>query len=65
MNELDKLTKKIHTINPNISEELLDLLCEYVSKKNYLKMYDELRMDENFNKLISDIATPHFQLSSK
>lgn len=30
MNELEKIKEKIHTVNPEITDELLDLLYEYV-----------------------------------
>lgn len=33
MNDLDNIKKQIHTINPEISDELLDLLYKFVSTK--------------------------------
>ena len=30
MNKLNSIKEKIHTSNPNITDELLDLICEYV-----------------------------------
>lgn len=33
MNTLENIREKIRTINPDFSEQLLDLLCEYIIQK--------------------------------
>ena len=40
MNTLEEIKKRIHTINPDITDELLDLLYEYMFTK-YLNNYKE------------------------
>lgn len=40
MTKLDEIKNKIHTVNPNITDELLDLLYEYVAERTYEIMYD-------------------------
>ena len=55
MNKLDELKNKIHTVNPNITDELLDLLYEYITKRTYENMRD-IKKDEIFQKYVSSIT---------
>lgn len=40
MRTLEEIKKEIHTINPDITDELLDLLYEYVSIRQHENMLD-------------------------
>lgn len=40
MKTLEEIKKEIHTINPDITDELLDLLYEYVSIRQHENMLD-------------------------
>lgn len=40
MRTLEEIKKEIHTINPDITDELLDLLYEYVSIRQYENILD-------------------------
>lgn len=44
MKTLEEIKKEIHTINPDITDELLDLLYEYVSIR---QEYVSIRQHEN------------------
>lgn len=52
-----ELRKKIATINPEITEKVLDLLCEYVKmdikeEYSYEKMAEQLKDNESFENVI-------------
>ena len=55
MNKLDELKNKIHTVNPNITDELLDLLYEYITKRTYENMRD-VKNNEIFQKYVSSVT---------
>lgn len=42
MRTSEEIKKEIHTINPDITDELLDLLYEYVSTRQHENMLDFL-----------------------
>lgn len=42
MRTSEEIKKEIHTINPDITDELLDLLYEYVNIKQHENMLDFL-----------------------
>ena len=57
---IDEIKNEIHKINPQITDELLDLLYEYIATRfknehSYDKMLDKLKNDEYFGKVIKSI----------
>lgn len=53
-NKLDKIKENIRTINPEITDELLDLLYEYISEMNLVRLQESLNnktIRENFKKV--------------
>lgn len=60
MNKLIEIKDKIHIVNPDVTDELLDLLYEYILvrlKKQYSieNMSTQIKSDEDFKKLISSL----------
>lgn len=56
-----ELKKRITTINPEITEELLELLCAYVKadikeESSYEKMSEQLKNDESFENVMKSIT---------
>ena len=47
MNELQEVKEKIRTINPEITDELLDLLYEYVTIKLSNRILTQMRLNED------------------
>lgn len=41
--KINEITDKLHTINPNITNELLDLLYEYNKTRQNIEYYDDLQ----------------------
>lgn len=58
MNTLEEIKKEIHTINPDITDTLLDLLYEYVSIRQHENMLDFLNnynlYQKEFKKIVYD-----------
>ena len=65
MNKLDEIKEKIHTIDPSISGELLDLVCEYVNIKSYKDYIVQLDNNKEFEQLVIDMVSNKLQLLSK
>lgn len=61
-NELEKIKEKIHTLNPTITDELLELLCEYVNYKDYEYFKNQLGYDNNFRNFIIELALAQISL---
>lgn len=56
---LDEIKERIHTINPRITDELLDLLYEFICKKyqeDQIKLLDTLKMNESLQDKIQKIT---------
>lgn len=58
MNKLIEIKNKIHIVNPDVTDELLDLLYEYIlvrlKKQHSIEnMSTQIKSDEDFKKLIS------------
>lgn len=47
MNELQEVKEKIRTINPEITDELLDLLYEYVTIKLSNRILTQMGLNED------------------
>ena len=47
MEELNIIKEKIRTINPNFTDELLDLLYEYVTKKFSNRLLTQMGLYED------------------
>lgn len=45
MSTLNEITEKIHTINPDITTELLDLLYEYIMTKRIKNFEEKIDLD--------------------
>lgn len=54
--KLEQIKEKIRTINPEITDELLDLLYEYNCTRQRIIMNNSLN-DENFNKAIQEVIS--------
>lgn len=54
----DELKAKIQTISPIFTDELLELLCEYINKRkyDYEQMKEQAVNDKLFHDLIKDMA---------
>lgn len=60
MNKLNDIKNKIHIANPNITDETLDLLYEYVAirlKKQYSieNMSKKIKDDKDFSSVINKL----------
>ncbi len=53
-----ELKVKIQMISPIFTDELLELLCEYIHNReyNYKQMEEQMMNDESFHGLIKDMA---------
>lgn len=56
MKTLEEIKKEIHTINPDITDALLDLLYEYVSIRQHENMLDFLNNYSSCQKEIKKIV---------
>jgi len=56
MDRLEEIKNKIRTIDPRITDELLDLLCEYVNIKSYEDYIVQLDNNKDFKQLITDMV---------
>lgn len=56
MRTLEEIKKEIHTINPDITDELLDLLYEYVSIRQHENMLDFLNNYSSYQKELKKIV---------
>lgn len=65
MDRLNEIKEKIRTIDPRITDELLDLLCEYVNHKTYIDCIIQLDNNKEFEQLVTDIVANKFKLLSK
>lgn len=54
----NELKAKIQIISPIFTDELLELLCEYIHNReyDYKQMEEQMMNDESFHGLIKDIA---------
>ncbi len=59
MNRLQQIKEKIHTINPAITDELLDLLCEYVKVVNMPKGGGTLPSNVPYQSYYPNYYTPN------
>lgn len=58
INHLDNIKRKLHTANPIFTDEVLDLLYEYMNcrKKNSIsENIENLKSDYNFKNIIQSI----------
>lgn len=56
LQKLNEIREKIHTINPDITDELLNLLYEYTEEKKHINLLDTLNnpnLKKEFNKVTS------------
>lgn len=56
MDKLNEIKEKIRTIDPRITDELLDLLCEYVNVKSYKDCIVQLDNNKEFEQLVTDMV---------
>lgn len=56
MRTLEEIKKEIHTINPDITDELLDLLYEYVSIRQHENMLDFVNNYSSYQKELKKIV---------
>lgn len=63
MKTLGEIKKEIHTINPDITDELLNLLYEYVSIRQHENMLDFLNnynlYRKEFKKIVQESLSHH------
>lgn len=55
--DLETIKEKIHTINPDITDELLDLLYEYIMQKHVI-CFEEKIKDKTLQNTLNYLVNP-------
>lgn len=61
MKKIKNIENKIHIVNPDVTDEFLDLLYEYVLARlneqySYSNMVDKIQSDETFEKALNSLV---------